>query len=202
MPGPFGAGFDDAVAALRGGGAAIIPTDTVFGLAISPYHAPGPEMLFLLKGRPSDKPVAWLLADADGLDEYGQDVPEYAHCLAKRHWPGALTLVVRASAAVPRAFQSQDGTIGLRVPDDLVARALAREAGGALAVTSANPSGRPAPHRFLDIDPMLIAQVGAAIDDGTRKSGVASTVVDCTGRAPRILREGDIGQGDIEGPCD
>ena len=183
--------------ALRAGKAAVIPTDTVYGLAISPLHAASPSMLNELKGRPSDKPVAWLLADGEGLDVYGEDVPDAAQVLARAFWPGALTLVVRASDAVPAAFASSQGTIGLRVPDDVLTRSLAAELGCPLAVTSANLSGRPAPYRFRDIDEALLSQVVVAIDDDREKSGIASTVVDCTSGAFRIVREGAITESEI-----
>lgn len=178
------------LAALRAGEAAIIPTDTVYGLAVAPAFAPGPQRLFELKGRPDGKPVAWLVSAPECLGQYGCDVPEWAWHLARRFWPGALTLVVKASPTVPPAFCSQEGTIGLRMPDDALTLEIIGNLGGALATTSANPSGKPAPHRFSEIDAALLASVPAVIDGGERGSGTASTVVDCTGPEPRILREG------------
>lgn len=190
------------IAALVAGEPAIVPTDTVFGIAVSPLHAPSPQVLYEVKGRPAGKPVAWLVASADDLDVYGADVPGYARRLAAAFWPGALTLVVKAGIDVPPEYRSQEGTIGLRMPDDVLVRVVCDEVGCPLAVTSANLSGRPAPRRFADIDPAIFAQVSAAIDDEQDKSGIASTVVDCTGPAYRIIREGALTRDDLDGALD
>lgn len=193
LPGDVG----EVVAALRRGEAAVLPTDTVYGLAVSPLHAESPQLLYQIKGRPSDKPVAWLVGAREDLDAYGADVPEWARRLAGAFWPGALTLVVKAAPAVPAAYRSAEGTIGLRMPDAPLVREVARRLGGPLATTSANLSGDPAPHRFRDVDARLLSRVAAALDDGGQGSGIASTVVDCTGPALRILREGAITAGQI-----
>lgn len=184
--------FDAVVAALRAGKPVVVPTDTLYGVGVSPLHAPSPAVLYEIKGRPSDKPVAWLVRSIADLDIYGADVPEYARSLVRAFWPGALTIIVKASDAVPAAYQSQAGTIGLRMPDDDLTRAIAAEVGCPLAVTSANLSGQPDPHRFEEIDPQVMARVAAAIDDSRQKSGIGSTVLDCTGPTYRILREGSI----------
>lgn len=190
--------FDAVVDALVAGKPAIVPTDTLFGIAVSPLHCPGPGILYQIKGRPSNKPVAWLVSRRSELDAYGRDVPGYAQVLADAFWPGALTIIVNASAAVPDAYQSEAGTIGLRMPDDALTRAVADAVGCPLAVTSANLSGGPDPMRFVDIDEAVFAQVAAAIDDERKKSGIGSTVLDCTGGTYRILREGTITQADID----
>ena len=190
--------LDAVVDALRAGLPVVIPTDTLYGIAVSPLHAPSPGILYKIKGRPSDKPVAWLVGSLDDLETYGDDVPASARRLASAFWPGALTLIVKAGSKVPPAYRSAEGTIGLRMPDDAVARAIIGEVGCPLATTSANHSGQPDPHRFEDIDPLVLSQVAAAIDDDRRKSGIGSTVVDCTGPQPRILRAGALTQSDID----
>jgi L-threonylcarbamoyladenylate synthase len=184
--------FDAVVNALMAGKAAIVPTDTLYGLAVCPLHAPSPGILYETKGRPSDKPVAWLVGSALDLDVYGRDVADYARRLVAAYWPGALTVIVPASERVPAAYQSAAGTIGLRMPDDELTRAIIAEVGCPLATTSANLSGHPDPLSFAEIDPAIIAAVAAAIDDNQEKSGIGSTVVDCTASVPRILREGSI----------
>lgn len=189
---------DEVVAALRAGRSVIVPTDTLFGVAVSPLHAPSPAILYEIKGRPSDKPVAWLVAHAADLGIYGKDVPEYAQRLAVAFWPGALTIIVKASDAVPPMYRSKAGTIGLRMPDDALVRAIADEVGCPLAVTSANVSGGPDPMRFADIDSRILGSVAAAVDDERPKSGIGSTVVECVGAAPRILREGGITRTQID----
>ncbi|MDO4532594.1 MAG: L-threonylcarbamoyladenylate synthase [Coriobacteriia bacterium] len=184
--------FDAVVNTLMAGKTAIVPTDTLYGLAVCPLYAASPGVLYEIKGRPSDKPVAWLVGSLSDLDVYGRDVADYARRLATAFWPGALTVIVPASDAVPPAYRSAAGTIGLRMPDDELTRAIITAVGCPLAATSANLSGRPDPLSFAEIDPVIIAATAAAIDDSQKKSGIGSTVIDCTAPTPRILREGSI----------
>ena len=190
--------LDDAVtnaaAVLRAGGAAVFPTDTVYGLGVAVGSCASPQQLFAIKRRDEGKPVAWLVGGVHDLDAYGKDVPAWARTAAKKHWPGALTLIVRASNAVPVAFQSAEGTIGLRMPNSDVALDLIRAVGTPLATTSANISGAPAPSRDAQLDTELLKQADAVVRgiDCVGGEGVASTVVDCTGEHPVVLRQGSI----------
>lgn len=221
--------LEEATRALAVGNAVIFPTDTVFGLGVSVSAAPGPQLLYDLKRRDAGKPVAWLVEGPEALDVYGRDVPAYARRLAETFWPGGLTLVVRASDAVPAAFQSPAGTIGLRMPASEAALGLIRAAGCPLAVTSANLSGAADTARAEDLDRALVARtaglylpggvaaagiasgcaeatpsVSARFAAGDRlvpppASGTASTVLDCTGEAPRVLRAGALTLDDLKG---
>lgn len=220
-----------AVCALAVGNAVVFPTDTVFGLGVSVSAAPGPQLLYDLKRRDAGKPVAWLVEGPEALDVYGRDVPAYARRLAETFWPGGLTLVVRASDAVPAAFQSPAGTIGLRMPASEAALGLIRAAGCPLAVTSANLSGAADTARAEDLDRALVARTaGVYLSDDSLShsaatgtagdsdapsasarfsagdrlvpppaSGTASTVLDCTGEAPRVLRAGALTLDDLKG---
>lgn len=221
--------LEEATRALAVGNAVIFPTDTVFGLGVSVSAAPGPQLLYDLKHRDAGKPVAWLVEGPEALDVYGRDVPVYARRLAETFWPGGLTLVVRASDAVPAAFQSPAGTIGLRMPASEAALGLIRAAGCPLAVTSANLSGAADTARAEDLDRALVARTAglylpggvaaAGIASGCAEatpsasarfaagdrlvpppaSGTASTVLDCTGEAPRVLRAGALTLDDLKG---
>lgn len=212
--------YEKAAAVLKGGGALIYPTDTVWGIGVAVRFCDSPKALFEAKGRAEDKPVAWLIGSADDLAIYGSDVPDYAFELARRHWPGALTLVVRASNAVPKPYRCASATIGLRMPASPAALRLIRETGCPLATTSANVSGEPSvpssmrPRRALVdalganlFDPYAIgagqerptASAGNASqacrptkdhDAAEAAEGAASTVIDCTSDEPRILRMG------------
>lgn len=187
----------EAKNALQHGQVIALPTDTVYGLGISPLHCESPEVLYSLKHREAHKPIAWLIADVDDLALYGTDIPPYALELARKFWPGALTLVVKASPRVPSAYQSEAGSIGLRVPAHDDTRELIRVLGSPLAVTSANLSGEQAAFSLASLDPRLQERIAFALpEEGVALSGVASTVVDCTCDQPRILR-----QGDIQIPC-
>lgn len=185
--------FDETVAALKRGGVALFPTDTVYGVGVSIAHAASPEALYVLKERDRAKPIAWLVADEQALHTYGEDVPAWALELAQREWPGALTLIVRASDAVPIAYRSAQGTIGLRMPASDVALALIRSVGAPLATSSANRAGNPAPATSSEIDEAFACRADAVLATGDiPASGCASTVVDCTHDAPVIIRQGDV----------
>lgn len=197
----MGIQYQSMVDALREGEAVILPTDTVYGLGVSSRHVAAPETLYAIKQREKGKPIAWLVGDAADLSIYGQNIPSYARLLAQTFWPGALTLVVFASARVPAAFCSDRGTIGLRMPKSRTALEIIRQLGCPIATTSANISGEKSPQSFDEIEPSLFSQVGAWLDDKEEKSGLASTVVDCTGPIPLILREGAITCNDIQSIC-
>ncbi|PNV68938.1 threonylcarbamoyl-AMP synthase [Enteroscipio rubneri] len=187
-----------AVASLRRGEAVMFPTDTVYGLGAAVDFAEGPGMLYDLKERDRGKPIAWLVGDPDDLDRYGEDVSASVRALARRFWPGPLTLVVKAAERVPDSFRSAAGTIGLRMPDDATALALIEAVGCPLATTSANRSGNRAPRSFDELDPALVERVFVVADLGDSKtSGLASTVLDCTGDAPLVVRQGAIALEDI-----
>lgn len=182
---------------LRAGCPVIFPTDTVYGLGLSVLHASSPQELYLIKGRASDKPVAWLVDGPESLSMFGRNVPDYAFDLARTYWPGPLTVIVSAAESVPVEFQSSQGSIGMRMPDNQTALSLIRQAGCPLATTSANISGTPAVSNFEHLDRSLLQKVGVAVLDSSSKSGTSSTVVDCTGPAPVVLREGSITEKEI-----
>ena len=169
----------EAAELLNAGGVAVIPTDTVYGLAAHPAFPAAVERLYTIKGRESDKKIALLASGADAVEAFGFPLPGKAAELAEKHWPGALTMVL--------------GDEGFRVPDHAWTRRLLEKCGGVLRVTSANLSGcRPATDA-----PQALADVGLeadlVIDDGISPGGVASTVVriGMDGTA-EILRKGAI----------
>ena len=181
------ASFEHAVQALKAGRAVIFPTDTVYGLGVAPRYAESPQEIFDLKQRPADKPVAWLVGGIEDLGRYGVDVSARARKLAEEGWPGGLTIIVKASSEVPPPFQSAEGTIGLRMPDSSVARALISEV-GPIAASSANRSGGRAPRSFDEIELGLLEEVAVFVCDGDKASGTPSTVLDATGEDPVVLR--------------
>lgn len=184
--------IDKAVEALRAGKPVVFPTDTVYGLGVSVEHARTPRALYEIKKRDAGKPVAWLVSGPGALDVYGADVPDEARSLAAAHWPGALTIIVKASSAVPEAFISAQGTVGLRMPDNSTALALIEAVGSPLATTSANLSGGDAPQSFAEIDEAVLDAAAIAVEGASPASGVPSTVLDCSRGAITVLRKGDI----------
>ena len=192
--------MQETVAALKRGDAALFPTETVYGLGVAVDAAESPRLLFDLKGRDQGKPISWLVADADDLDRYGRLVPDFARVLARTFWPGPLTLIVKASDRVPEAYRSAEGTIGLRMPGNKVALGLIEAVGCPLATTSANISGLKSPRTCDAVDAALAERVGIVVADGTDadKSGLASTVLDCTHDHPAVVREGAVTIADIQ----
>ncbi|MBU4557463.1 MAG: threonylcarbamoyl-AMP synthase [Actinobacteria bacterium] len=182
-----------AATVLRDGGIVVFPTETVYGIGASAHSCFGPNEIFEIKVRPLDKPLPWLIEDDDALlDKYGVDVPEYAHNLAKAFWPGALTLVVKASDVVGKDFRATDDTVALRSPDHEVVMELIQASGGPIIATSANTSGVPAPSSFAEVEERIIAAADVSLDGGETEHKQASSVVDCTGEKPVVLREGAI----------
>ncbi len=181
-----------AATVLRDGGIVVFPTETVYGIGAAAHSCFGPQEIFDIKVRPLEKPMPWLVENVDALDTYGVEVPDYAHNLAKAFWPGALTLVVKASDAVGKDFRADDGSVGLRSPSHEVVMGLIQASGGPIIATSANTAGMPAPGDFGEVEERIIAAADVVLDGGVTEHRNASTVVDCTGSEPAILREGAI----------
>ena len=189
---------DEAVATLAFGGVLVMPTDSVYGIGCAATPAnPGHERIFAIKHRDRTQTLPWLIADPSDLTVYGADVPAYAVELAVRYWPGALTLVVRASDAVPPEYRAADGTIALRCPDSELVRTLARSVGAPLATTSANTHGQAAATSGSGIEERIVEEVDLSLDAGPAPVGVASTIVGCLGPEPVIFREGAITEAQI-----
>jgi L-threonylcarbamoyladenylate synthase len=192
----------EAVTLLRAGRIVAIPTDTVYGIAADLALPDAIERLFAAKDRPPEKAVAVLLADAAQSGVLGVVGPAAA-VLAARFWPGGLTLVlpVRAEARLPRVLAAGAPTIGVRVPDHPVPRALAA-ALGPLPTTSANRSGEADARDAAEIAARLGDALALVIDGGPIHGGPASTVIDCSGERPAILRVGAIRPAEIAAALD
>lgn len=190
--------LDEAVATLAFNGVLVMPTDSVYGIgcAATPQN-PAHERIFAIKHRDRAQTLPWLVADASDLGTYGREVPDYALALAVRYWPGALTLVVRASSAVPEEYRAANGTIALRCPDSNLVRSLARSVGTPLATTSANTHGEEAATSGAGVEARIVAEADLTLDAGPAPVGVASTIVDCTGPEPVVLREGALSVAQI-----
>ncbi|MFN8126024.1 MAG: L-threonylcarbamoyladenylate synthase [Candidatus Nanopelagicales bacterium] len=155
--------------------------------------------IYAVKGRPADHPLILHIADAADLDSWTTDVPDYARRLATAAWPGPLTLVLRRSPAVGDFVTGGQDTVAVRVPDHDLAREILREFGSAVAAPSANRFGRVSPttadHVRADLD---LAAGDVVVDGGPAAVGVESTIVDCTGPRPILLRPGRYSAADIE----
>ena len=182
--------IEQALRILRAGGLAAFPTDTVYGVGALAFDGPAVESIYAAKDRPVEKAIPILIADADDLDKVAVDVPPMARILAARFWPGPLTLVVPKQPTLPEAI-SATTTVAVRIPDHPVARALLRAA-GPMAVTSANLSGQPSPVEAEEVLRQLNGRIPLVLDGGVTPGGVPSTLVDCLGAEPVLLREGPL----------
>ena len=184
-----GVSIETAARIVRRGGVVAYPTDTVYGLGCDPLDADALGKLFEAKARES-KPIPVLCAgeeEAARLVELGPG----ALALARRHWPGALTIVAPLRVGVPPLLDQGSGWLGVRVPDDETALALARLCGGVVTGTSANLSGRPSCRTAAEVAGSLGERIDAIIDGGTR-GGAESTVVRVRGEAVEVLRRGSV----------
>ena len=176
---------EEAAAALARGELVAFPTDTVYGLSAGQEHV---RKLYGAKDRPKEKRIPVLLSDIGNL-EASAIVTPIARALARRFWPGPLTIVLVA----PRR-----GTMAFRVPDHPLARRLIAASGGGLPVTSANRSGEPDARTAQEVIAQLEGRIALVLDGGTTPGGVSSTVVDCTGDQVKILRQGAITEAEID----
>ena len=184
-----------ALQILKEGGIVAFPTDTVYGLGASVHHARAIARVYEAKERSRDNPIPILIANMLDLRRVALSPPTMARRLAKRFWPGPLTLVVWRKPTLPEEI-SVLSTVGIRVPDHPVAQALLTIA-GPLAVTSANRSGDPVACTAQEVFEGLEGRIDLILDGGRTPGGEPSTVVDCTRASPRILREGPISEAEI-----
>ena len=185
-----------AVGAVRRGQLVVLPTDTVYGIGVDAFDADGVQRLLDAKGRGRDMPPPVLISTATTLDALAGDRPGWVTGLTDRYWPGPLTLVCRQQPSLRWDLGETRGTVAVRMPDDQDALDLLGRT-GPLAVSSANLSGEPAATSAQEAERMLGESVEIILDGGPSRGGVASTIVDCTGDAPRVLREGAITREDL-----
>ncbi|MFP5376975.1 MAG: L-threonylcarbamoyladenylate synthase [Acidimicrobiia bacterium] len=179
-----------AVRALAAGQVVAVPTDTVYGLAADPFSTGGADRLFLLKRRPREMELPVLVADEEQALSLATAVPDAARGLMARFWPGALTVVLPRSPDLVADLGADDATVGLRCPAHPVPLALCR-AYGPIATTSANRHGEPTATTAAEVAAVFGDAVAVVLDGGPC-TGAPSTVVDCTGAQPKLLRDGRI----------
>jgi L-threonylcarbamoyladenylate synthase len=200
--------LDRAAATLTAGGLVAFPTETVYGLGANALDPAAVRRVFAAKGRPADNPLIVHLASADQTGTVAARITPLARQLMAAHWPGPLTLVLRARGDVPTVTTGGLDTVAVRVPDHALARALIQAADVPVAAPSANRSGRPSPTTAAHVLDDLGDVVDVVLDGGPCRIGVESTVVDARGDRPVILREGsvtreqlaigpDAGRGDV-----
>ena len=183
---------------LRGGGLVAFPTETVYGLGANGLDAAAVKKIFEAKGRPQDNPLILHVPSAQWLCRCCEDVPTIAYELARRFWPGPLTMILRRNPIVPDATTAGLDTVAMRCPDHPVALALLREAGVPVAAPSANRSGRPSCTCAQDVREDMDGRVDGIVDGGPCAVGVESTILDLTCDPPRLLRPGGLPLEELE----
>ena len=180
----------EAAQALKSGGLAIIPTETVYGVGADTRNQKAVDRLYEIKKRPKDKPFSIHISEKERVEDFAAGLPAGAYKLMDKFWPGPLTLILKAL---------QGGSVGLRIPDNEIALKVIAQVHGAIVLPSANLSGSSAPADFEQAIKDLDGLVDLAIDAGRTRLGVESSIVDLTKDKFNILRPGAIGKEDIEG---
>lgn len=186
-----------AATALRAGQVIGIPTDTVYGLAVDPFVPGASARVFTAKRRPRGVHLAVLVSGVDQALSLVGDVPPAARRLIDAYWPGALTLVLRRREGLAIDLGDDAATVGVRCPAHPLSRALCAAA-GPLATTSANLHGEPPLTTAPEVADTFAGRVGLVLDAGPC-AGIPSSVVDCTGDEPIVLREGAVSAGEVQG---
>jgi L-threonylcarbamoyladenylate synthase len=193
-------GVAAAVDVLRRGDLAVLPTDTVYGIAADAFSPTAVRRLLEAKGRGRDLPVPVLVGSLRTLDGLAASVTPTARALVEQHWPGPLTVVVRAAPSLAWDLGETRGTVAVRMPLHPTALAVLEET-GPLAVSSANRTGSPPATDAADAERQLGTSVAVYLDAGPVTGGQASTIVDLTGERPRLLREGPVTVEELRETC-
>jgi L-threonylcarbamoyladenylate synthase len=184
-----------AVEVLNSGGLVAMPTDTVYGLGALAFDPDAVDKIYIAKGRSREKAIPILIGDLDDIEKVTVNLPLMARLLAEHFWPGPLTLIVPRGPSIPEAVSTTSG-VGVRIPDHPVTRRILRAA-GPVAVTSANLAGYEDPSNAQEVLEQLDGRISLIIDAGQVGDGLASTVVNCLGSEPVIIRKGPISLEEI-----
>jgi L-threonylcarbamoyladenylate synthase len=181
-----------AAATLERGGLVVFPTETFYGLGAAGLDARAVGRLLAAKERPDDKPILLLVDSVDMAEAVALEIGPGARALMARHWPGPITLVLRARTGVPVGVTAGTGTVGLRLSPHPVARGLVRALGAPVTAPSANRTGAPPPTTAAGALDQLDGRVDLVLDGGPTPGGPPSTVLDVTVEPPRVLRAGAV----------
>ena len=183
---------------LREGGLVAIPTETVYGLGANGLDPNAVNRIFEAKGRPQDNPLIIHVTGAQWLPRYCRDIPPIAYVLARKFWPGPLTMILKRNPVVPDETTAGLDTVAVRCPNHPVTLSIIREAGIPIAAPSANTSGRPSCTTAQDVMEDMNGKIEGIVDGGPCTVGVESTILDLTCEPPRLLRPGGLPLEDLE----
>jgi L-threonylcarbamoyladenylate synthase len=194
----------DAAAALRAGHLVAFPTETVYGLGADARNPTAVKRIYEVKGRPSDHPLIVHISSINQLGKWASEIPDYAIALGRNFWPGPMTLILKRTEMAEDFITGAQDTVGLRVPSDPIALALIQEfekiSNSAIAAPSANRFGQVSPTSSSDVYEELgefLANSDIVLNGGNSSIGIESTIIDCTGSAPTILRPGYVTKEEI-----
>ena len=191
----FESSLREARDVVRGGGVIAFPTETFYGLGVDPFNVQAVRRLYDLKGRsPQTSPILVLIRSRDELQALVSEITPAAERLMQAYWPGPLTLVFRAAAAVPSVLTAGTGTIGVRLPAYPDVQRVLEVVGGPLTGTSANRSGQPPATTADEVERAFGTEIDLVVNGGPTPGGLPSTVVDTTVSPPRLIREGRVSQ--------
>ena len=188
---------DELVGIMRGGGLVAVPTETVYGLAGNGLDEKAVAEIYEVKGRPEVKPLSLMVHDAASMERYCESVPPQAYTLAKRFWPGPLTIVMKAKPCVPEIVRAGGETVGLRCPDHPLTLELLEKSRVPFAAPSANPSGESSPKNADSVLKYFDGKIDAVLDGGECGIGRESTLIDLSRTPYRILRQGALPADEI-----
>ena len=188
---------DELVGIMRGGGLVAVPTETVYGLAGNGLDEKAVAEIYEVKGRPEVKPLSLMVHDAASMERYCENVPPQAYTLAKKFWPGPLTIVMKAKPCVPEIVRAGGETVGLRCPDHPLTLELLEKSRVPFAAPSANPSGEPSPKNADSVLKYFDGKIDAVLDGGECGIGRESTLIDLSRMPYRILRQGALPADEI-----
>jgi len=188
---------DRAARIIVSGGLIVYPTETVYGIGADARNVQAVSRIPLVKGRDERKPILVLVGSSDAVTEWASGVSGKARALMNAFWPGPLTLVFSARADVSELLTAGTGTVGLRCSPDPFCRELLLRSGAAITSTSANRTGEPTGATVAEIAAQLGEGIDLYVNAGPRGGRLPSTVVDVSGPAPRLVREGAIARGDL-----
>jgi tRNA threonylcarbamoyl adenosine modification protein (Sua5/YciO/YrdC/YwlC family) len=184
---------------IRAGQVLGMPTDTFYGLAADPLNLRAVERVYEIKSRSRHKPLSLLIESTDQAEELAKPLPEEFYALARRFWPGPLTVIVQAASRLPLKVTANTGNVALRVPAAKIPLAVVRAAGLPITATSANLSGAAECTSAVEVRDQLQDRISIIVDGGTSPREVASTIVDLTDPESRwkVIREGAIPSQEI-----
>lgn len=189
--------LDMAAEIIKNGGLVAVPTETVYGLAGNGLDENAVKQIYEVKGRPAVKPLSLMVHGAEAMDRYCEDVPQSAKLLARRFWPGPLTIVLKAKKFIPAIVLAGGDTVGLRCPDHPMTLKLLEKAGVPFAAPSANPSGEDSPKTVEKVKEYFDGKIEGIIDGGECGIGKESTIISMAQTPYRILRQGALDEEDI-----